>query len=181
MTQQSPDVTTQQTQDDEPVGQMVPVTESIRYRKRAQQAEQELAAAGEQLQAERDARAGIESELHQARSRLELTRSLAGRGVIDLDAAVLLAESRLANAGDDASEADVIEQLLGDKPYLLAGNGPAADHNRPLLVATMPTPTQGRRTEGSAGVELLRQARNAAASGKPADLDRYLKMRRRMR
>lgn len=173
MTQQSPDMTQQNPDADDVDPQLVPVSESIRYRRRAQQAERQLAELGEQLQSEQQARASAEAELATAQRRMELTRRLAGRGVIDLDAALLLAESQWADAGEDAEAADVVEQLLKSKPYLVSAGG-----SKPV---TMTTPTQGRRAPAQGAAEQLRQAARAAASGKPADLDRYLRLRRRMR
>jgi hypothetical protein len=157
--------------------QLVPVTESIRYRRRAQQAERESAELKRQLDEQRQAARQLEAELATVRRRGELTRLLAGREVIDIEAALLLAEQRIAASPGEGQPTNehVVEQLLKDKAYLVrpAAAPPAA------AGASMNTPTQGRRIERTP-LELLRSAaQRAAGAGRGPELEHYLRLRRR--
>ncbi|MCG3180561.1 MAG: hypothetical protein BIFFINMI_02923 [Phycisphaerae bacterium] len=190
MTQQSPDNTQTREETEVPSppaaeadDRLVPVSESIRYRRRAQSAERRAAELDEQLAAERQARQSAESDLLALQRRTALVDRLAGRNVADIEAALLLAEARLVpGVAPEAAELDaVIEQLLAEKPYLLAGTALPAAPDRPGA-PTMTTPTRTRRGPGEKpGAEQLREAARAAAGGRPEDVNRYLAIRRRFR
>ncbi|MDD4889773.1 MAG: hypothetical protein PHU85_07555 [Phycisphaerae bacterium] len=163
-----------------PSAQLVPVAESIRYRRRAQTAERRVTELQQQLDEQQRTRTALEAELASTRRRGELAQALAGRGVIDLEAAMLLAEQRLAGQNADASPADVIEQLLKDKPYL-APSSPTTATTPAAPATTIATPTQGRRVRNSA-IELLRSAaQRAAGAGRGPELENYLRLRRRLK
>jgi hypothetical protein len=149
-------------------GKLVPVTESIRYRKRAQSAEkknEELSAELEQTKAELSEAA---EQLESIRCEQELARKLLVAGATDLEAAVLLAKSRLK--GNSESDLDgCIEKLKKEKQYLFA----KADTSGAAV----------RKTSGvkskAAGQSILEQAaKKAAGSGDRRDLQEYLKLRR---
>lgn len=150
---------------DRPDEKLVPVSESIRYRRRAQSAEQKLA--------------GLEAELHEARGQLDAAReqiTLAERrrqidqglieaDAIDLEAARLLTEAAIEQM-DDAEVSEVIDDLRRHKPYLFRrreGRGHGS---------LSPRVRQG------AGHAADEAAAAAAASGDRRDLLRYLRIRR---
>ncbi len=147
---------------------LVPLTESIRYRRRAQSAEkknEELSAELEQTKAELSEAAG---ELESIKTEQELVRKLSAEGAGDLEAAVLLAKSRLK--GSDSKDVDgCVEQLKKEKQYLFGKTGTAN-----LMVKK----TSGVKSR-SAGQNILEQAaKRAAGSGDRGDLQEYLKLRR---
>ena len=147
---------------------LVPVAESIRYRKRAQSAEKKIAALTEELAEAKTQAARMAEELSGIRSEQELTRKLAGSGAVDLEAAVLLAKAKI----QDQSEADldgVIEQLKKEKQYLFAEGDRAAGAKK----------TSGVRDRvHNKHAALERAAKKAATTGNRADLQEYLKLRR---
>jgi len=107
-------------------------------------------------------------ELNGIRSEQELTRRLASSGVVDLEAAVLIAKAKM----EDQPEADadgVIEQLRREKQYLFADSGRVAGAKK----------TSGARERvQDSGTILERAAKKAATTGNRADLQEYLKLRR---
>jgi hypothetical protein len=150
------------------ISKLVPVGESIRYRKRAQSAEREVEILAEELAQVKSQASKMAEELSGIRSEQELMRKLAGSGVVDLEAAVLIAKARM----NDQSEVDldsVIEQLKSEKRYLFAEGGRSA----------APKKTSGARDKIQDNRAVLeRAATKAAASGGRADLQEYLKLRR---
>ena len=115
---------------------VVPVTEAIRYRRRAQRAEsglqqveQKLTDVQSQLEQRLEQLARAEAQRDEFQHRLESAQSraaaeklLLSSGVADLEVAVLLLEKRVDLSGDpdQAQLRQAVEQLLVDKPYLLA-------------------------------------------------------------
>jgi len=147
---------------------LVPVAESIRYRKRAQSAEKNVETLTEQLAEAKSQAAKMAEELNSIRSEQELTRKLAGSGAVDLEAAVLLAKAKI----QDQSEADldgVIEQLKKEKQYLFAEGDRAAGAKKTSGV---------RERVHNKHAALERAAKKAATTGNRADLQEYLKLRR---
>lgn len=145
---------------------LVPVTEAIRYRKRAQIAEQETAAMQQRLQA-------LEAQLNETRQSLEraerrrsIDQLLAESDAIDLDAARLLTEA--AVAGMSAPDAKLaVEDLRRHKPWLF--------RQRPSAAAgAMPA-----RSSASSSTPAQRAAISAAATGDRNALLRYLRLRRK--
>jgi len=147
---------------------LVPVAESIRYSRRAQSAEKKIEALAEQLAEAKSQAAKMAEELNGIRGEQELTRRLANSGVVDLEAAVLIAKAKM----DGQSEADldgVIEQLRREKQYLFADGGRVAGAKK----------TSGARERvQDSGTILERAAKKAATTGNRADLQEYLKLRR---
>ena len=147
---------------------LVPVAESIRYRKRAQSAEKKVEDLTEQL-AEANANAAQMSvQLSSIRTEQELMRKLAAAGTVDLETAVLLAKARI----QDQSEADldgVIEQLKSEKQYLFGGA-----HG--TVTAKKTAGTRERISSNQAMIE--KAAKKAATTGSRTDLQEYLKLRR---
>lgn len=147
---------------------LVPVAESIRYRKRAQSAEKKIEALTEQL-AEANAQAKqMSAQLNSIRVEQNLTRRLAAEGTVDLETALLLAKARL----HDQKEADLdglIEQLKNEKQYLFdAAPGTAVAKK-----------TAGARERISTNQKIIEEAaKKAATTGSRTDLQEYLKLRR---
>ena len=149
-------------------GRFVSVSESRRYRKRAQSAEKQNEQLGQQLTQTREQLSELTEQLQQARQEKELIGKLSGAGVIDLEAAVLLAKVRLER--DDKADLDgCIEQLRREKPYLFGRNGGGS-----VTVHK----TAGSKERGSNRGVLERAAKRAATTGDRKDLQEYLKLRR---
>ena len=155
---------------------LVPVTESIRYRKRAQSAEKKVEALMEQLAEARAQVTTMSEQLSNIQAEQKLTRKLASAGTVDMETAVLLAKAKM----EGQTEADldgVIEQLKKEKQYLFT----------PLLSFESKKGGGTVRTKKTAGVKermtnnqtvLERAAKKAATTGNRTDLQEYLKLRR---
>jgi len=148
---------------------LVPVAESIRYRKRAQSAEKKVEALNEQL-AEANAKAcEMAEQLSSIRFDQELTGKLVAAGAVDLESAVLIAKARI-EAEDGTDLGTVVEQLKREKQYLFAG--------QPMAGATAKK-TAGAKDRMHQGQTVLeRAAKKAATTGNRTDLQEYLKLRR---
>ncbi len=143
---------------------LVPVAEAIRYRKRAQTAEQQLDDAQQRLKA-------LQTQLEQSRQavdtlerRRQIDALLTASDAIDLDAARLLTEAALV-AMDEPDAARAVDELKRRKPYLF--------HARAAAPAAMAAPLPDA-ADGPAD----RAAEQAAATGNRRDLLRYLRLRR---
>jgi len=147
---------------------LVPVAESIRYRKRAQSAEKKIEILTEQLAQAKSQTTELAEQLSDIQTEQKLMRQLAAAGAIDLETAVLIASARMQDK-DDADVTDVIEQLKKEKQFLFtAGSTGAA-----------PTKTAGARDRVTNNQTLLeRAAKKAATTGNRTDLHEYLKLRR---
>ena len=103
---------------------LVPVAESIRYRKRAQSAEKKLESLAEQLAQEKAKTAQISEHLSSIQTEHEMMHKLAAAGTVDLETTVLIVKARM----QDKNQADldgVIEQLKKEKQYLFGGTSGA--------------------------------------------------------
>jgi len=148
---------------------LVPVTESIRYRKRAQSAEKRNETLAEQLREAKSEAAKMAEQLSDIRVEQKLMRKLAAAGTIDLETAMSVAKSRM----EDETEADldgVIEQLKKEKQYLFGNNNGGT-------VTAKKTAGAKDRMQNSQTI-LERAAKKAAATGNRTDLQEYLKLRR---
>jgi hypothetical protein len=150
---------------------LVPVAESIRYRKRAQSAEKKVENLTEQLAQAKSQVTKISERLSDIEAEQKLTRKLAAAGSVDLETAVLLARARMEGQ-TDADLDGVVEQLKKEKQYLFGG--PAA--------TVTAKKTAGARESAYGGTNnqtvLERAAKKAATTGNRADLQEYLKLRR---
>ena len=147
---------------------LVPVAESIRYRKRAQSAEKKIETLAEQLAQAKSQASETAKELSSIRVEQKLTHKLAAAGAIDLETAVLIAKAKI----ETETEADldgVIEQLKKEKQYLFARTGAAATAKK--------TAGAKDRMQNSQTI-LERAAKKAATTGNRTDLQEYLKLRR---
>jgi len=163
------DLESQVSSGDEGAGseKLVPVIEAIRYRKRAQSAEQEAATLQQQLEVSEEKSKQLAGELDEAKHERGLIASLVTAGARDLEAAVLLAKARMEGADGDVDS--VIEQLRKEKGYLFEGAGTGA-------VIAKTASVKERKPGGQSVLE--RAAKRAAASGSRADVQEYLQVRR---
>ena len=147
---------------------LVPVSESIRYRKRAKSAEKKIEALAEQLaEAKAEAKKTAE-QLSSTQVEQKLVRELAAAGAVDLETAVLIAKAKME--GETEADIDgVIRQLKKEKQYLFASAS--------RTVTATKTAGAKERMEGSQAV-LERAAKKAATTGNRTDLQEYLKLRR---
>jgi len=165
-----------------PADKLVPVGESIKYRRRAQQAEgrvgqfeQQLTEMQTQLEQRAEELATAEAQRDEARQQLTqlnnrfiADRLLSQAGVVDLEAAHLLLSARV-DLGDELEPSqveDAVGQLVVDKPFLRG---------------TAPLPPKSASARGSAGAvaaRIAQAAQTAAKSGSRRDVAEYLRLRR---
>ncbi len=163
----------QMVQDTDEQTKLVPVTESIRYRKRAQSAEKQLAELTEQLNQAITENENLNSAIGRIETRQQLASQLSQAGSIDVETAMLLVEKRME--GTDQSEVSVIiDELKKQKPYLFENSHPQEPNK-------LSAKTAGVKAAVSSGSEhLVRQGRQAARSGSRTDMMRYLAARRNL-
>lgn len=148
---------------------LVPVTEPIRYRKRAQAAEKRSEILAEQLAQAKSENSQISEQLRVTQAEQQLMCKLAAASTRDLEAAVLVAKERMRGS-DDADLDGVVEQLKKEKQYLFESRSNE-------LVTAKKTASVKERVQTSRGV-LEKAAERAAETGNRADLQEYLKLRR---
>jgi hypothetical protein len=149
---------------------LVPVAESIRYRKRAQSAEKKVEAMAEELAEAKDAAAKMSEQLKNVQTEQKLIHKLAAAGALDLEAAVLIAKARIEDGPEQEADLDgVIEQLRKEKQYLFTSVGGTATAKK--------TAGAKERVANSQAV-LDTAAKRAATTGNRTDLQKYLKLRR---
>lgn len=163
------DLESQVSSGDEGTGgeRLVPVGEAIRYRKRAQSAEQEAATLQQQLETSLEKNEQLAGELSEVKLERGLIASLVAAGARDLETAVLLAKARMEGADGDVDS--VIEQLRKEKSYLFEEAGTGA-------VIAKTAGVKERKPGGQSVLE--RAAKRAASSGSRADMQEYLRVRR---
>ncbi len=150
---------------------MVPVAQSIHYRKRAQSAERKAEELTEQLDKASTEVERLSGRLNQIRTEQEISRKLAAAGVLDLETALLVAKTKVNDNGDTDLD-ELVEQLKKEKQYLFE----ARDNDGRATTARRTAAAKDRLTSGNATIE--RAAKRAAASGSRTDLQEYLKLRR---
>lgn len=152
------------------VTKLVPVTESIRYRRRAQSAEKSVQDLADQLAQANEQIAQLSEDLEGLRCDRKLTDRLTAAGVTDLESAVLIAKARM-KGNDEVDVDELVANLRSEKRHLF---GPTSE------------PTTARKTSGvrdrvAPGRTALEQAAaRAARTGKRTDLQEYLRLRRNM-
>jgi len=143
---------------------LVPVTQAIRHRKRAQQAEQQLQEREQALSEAQAALSEKEATIQQLERRQKIDELLGQAEPVDHEAARLLTEQAVAEmAAPDVQQA--VSELKRKRPYLFrereAAGGPA--------MAARSHSLDEPREEAAA---------TAAMSGDRRDLLRYLRLRR---
>ena len=157
-------------QDDVNKLKLVPVAESIRYRKRAQSAEKMNEALVEQLAQAKSEMTKMAEQLKEAQIEQRLVHKLAAAGTVDLETATLIAKAR--TGGDTETDLDnVIERLKEEKQYLFGGRGDKFEISAPKTAGVRDRVQNGR------GV-LDKAAKKAATTGNRTDLHEYMRLRR---
>jgi hypothetical protein len=152
---------------------LVPVAESIRYRKRAQSAEKRTEVLREQLAAANQKVSELTEQLNSLQTEQNITRKLTAAGAVDLETAVLISKARLqGNAQADVD--DVINQLKKEKQYLFKAKPFDGDGETVTPVKT--AGAKERMSHHQAALEGA--AKKAVRTGNRADLQEYLKLRR---
>ena len=157
--------------------QLVPVNEAIRYRKRAQAAEQEAEVLKRKLQEQQSHQRELQEKLQKIQVNRDLTQALVQAGAVDLEVALLLAEKKFSQA-DENGPADVgkiVDHLRRDRPGLFAGGISEPAVPTAGLTAGVRSRVDGRRTA------LARLAERASHSGSRKDIQEYLRLRRSLR
>jgi hypothetical protein len=147
---------------------LVPVAESIRYRKRAQSAEKQIESLTEQLAGARQQTEQLSMQLSDIQAEQKLMHKLIAAGAVDIESAVLLAKARMKD-DMDAEPDDVIEHLRKEKRFLFGGSDE---------VLTTAKTAGAKERSTSVHTILERAAKRAATTGNRADLHEYLKLRR---
>ncbi len=149
---------------------LVPVAESIRYRRRAQSAERKVEVLADQLSQLKSQTAKMAEQLGDIQLERELMRKLAAAGAVDLEAAVLIAKTRLAGQ-EEADLNGCVERLRKEKRYLFG--------EKFLTSSTATQKTAGAKGhQRTAQTVLEKVAKRAATTGNRTDLQDYLKLRR---
>lgn len=149
---------------DEPE-KLVPVTEAIRYRKRAQQAEQQLESMQQKLQSLQSKLDEAEQTIHHLERRQKIDETLAASDPIDTEAVRLLTEQTIQQMDEPDVQA-AVEELRQRRPYLFHQQSGASGSAMAARVADQPAH------------EPEQAAEHAAMSGDRRDLLRYLRLRR---
>jgi hypothetical protein len=158
---------------------LVPVAESIRYRKRAQKAEKEVVELSEQLTEAKRELSDISAELSSVQVEQKLIHKLAVAGAVDLEAAVLLAKSKVAK-GTEADVDEIVEQLKKEKQYLFNSSGRSSTEHGGRSNSTARKTSGARERTGSGPTTLEKAAKKAATTGNRIDLQEYLRLRRNL-
>jgi hypothetical protein len=156
-------------QEEENSAKLVPISDSVRYRKRAQGAERRAEELESELAESRAEAERLSRELTDTQREQELIKKLTAASARDLETAVLIANSRMGR--DDKLDLNgVVEQLKKEKGYLF---GQAAGTSGTASPRTSPAKEQ-RNGAGS----LERAAKKAAVTGSRSDLQEYMRRRR---
>jgi hypothetical protein len=147
---------------------VVPVSESIRYRRRAQLSEKKAGELELELARTRSQAEELAGKLEGLSVENKLLAKLAQAGATDLEAALLLAKTRLA---DDGGEIDnIVSQLKKEKPHLF---GQAA--------RTVAAKTAGAKDKAAPATSALERAAGKASQSahSRASLHEYMRARRK--
>ena len=147
---------------------LVPVSESIRYRKRAQSAEKKIEVLTRELVKAKSEAERMAGQLNDIHLEQKLTQKLAAAGAADLETTLLIAKARMEGR-DEADSDGVIEQLKKEKQYLFSGAS--------RMTTTRKTAGARERIHDNQ-TTLERAAKKAATTGNRTDLQEYLKLRR---
>ncbi len=152
-------------------GQVVPVGEAIRYRKRAQAAEQQVEKLSQELSDVQREFATVKERLDEQSRESGLVESLVKAEVNDMEVGRLLARQRMADVeGKDVEK--VIEELKAERPGLFG---------KDFRLSGVLGPTAGVRQGAETGrAALSRLAEKAGDSRSRKDLQEYMRLRRGM-
>ncbi len=162
---------------------LVPVAESIKYRRRAQQAEatletlqQQLTEIKKQVTDQQTQLGAAEAQRDEAALQLIVTennrtaeRVLAEAGTVDIETAAMLLGKKidLAEVHDVEAIGRSVEELLLDKPYL-----------RQPIAAGPPKTASARPAQTGSIAQMTQAADRAITTGDRRDVAEYLRLRR---
>lgn len=146
---------------------MVPLAESIRYRKRAQGAEKISEELKSQLSKTCEEKDILDIELKDIKLDNDIMLQLNKAGVRDIEAGLALTRKRLENNGQTSIK-EIVEELRSEKKYLFS--------KEPLIGASKTASVKAPMPEGEK--VLTECAKKAAASGSRRDIQEYLRIRR---
>ena len=153
--------------DDECKDRLVPVSESIRYRKRAQSAEMKLMEIEDTMKLANQHNKELNDKIKEYEVQNSIIIELSKAGVKDMESGIALVRSRMQNGTRDNID-ELVTELKSEKQFLFGGiNSRAADK------------TAGVKNLAPETEKILAQAaKRAAASGSRRDIQEYLKLRR---
>ena len=194
MTEQLNQEIDQQDQIDQSTTQakLVPVTESIKYRKRAQLAEskvleveQKLTEMQQQVELEKKEliemkaqREKVLNQLIESDNRRKADLMLAKAGAVDIETAGMILEKRidLSQAVEDETLTQEINNLFSEKPFLKK-KSEAAKKQLPPMPSISSSPRQNQKSVSASLNEL---AKKASQTGSRKDIEQYLRLRRQL-
>jgi hypothetical protein len=147
---------------------LVDVSEAIRYRKRAQLAEQKKTLLEQELADQRGEIEKLNKNISQMAIERQLIDKFVSAGVRDLETAVIIGRDRLVKDSKISAE-DVVEQIRKEKSYLF--------NESPNVRASAKTSGVKDKLSGTTGA-LERAAKKAIKSSSRVDLQEYLRTRR---
>jgi len=147
---------------------LVAVSEAIRYRKRAQIAEQKLEVAHAELEESGARIENLNSQLEDINLERQLIAVLAQSGACDMEAALLIGKARMEK-NPQADVGEIISQMKKEKGHLFAAQSG--------IVASSKT-SGAKESAPSVSRSLVRAADKAASSGSRVDMQEYLRLRR---
>ena len=153
--------------------QLVPVTEAIKYRRRAQTAEQQVQELAEQVKELKEEQEHSQNRMEEVLLERDLTSQLVKAGARDVEVALLLAKEQIKKSDGGPPEIKTMVQTLrSERPYLFSDT---VEDVRQVLAG----PTAGAHSARDAGVtSMKRLAERARASGERTDMQEYLRLRR---
>lgn len=158
---------TVETAEDKNSQKLVPLSESVKYRKRAQNAEKAAETLKDNLNQNEQHRLELEEKLNKTKTENQIMQKLSKAGIRDIEAGLALTKLRLSENNNTEID-EVIQQICNEKDYLF--------NSRKMI---MPTKTASIKANvPEAETVLAESAKKAAASGSRVDLQQYLKVRR---
>ncbi len=149
---------------------MVPVTESIRYRKRAQSAEKKCEQLANEMKSFKEQKQNLQKEVESLKFESDVMKKLSQAGAIDMESAVLVTKERLKES-DDADIDGVIEDLKKNKGFIFGSS------DQKVKAAGKTAFARDKINPGSRN-SLGKAAKKALASGSRIDLHEYMKLKR---
>ena len=151
---------------------MVPVTESIRYRKRAQSAEKQNRQLSEQLKELTGKKEDLRSEVQNLKSEKQLMKKLSEAGAVDMESALLVTKDRIGKT-EDADIEGVIEDLKKSKSFLFANSDQKFSRAGKTAFARDKIDPDNSNILGKSAIRALK-------TGSRIDLHEYMKMKRNL-
>jgi hypothetical protein len=162
------EVNEQETELEQEYEKQVPVSESIRYRRRAQAAEKKAGELEAELAEARTKSQEMTAQVQELSIENKLITKLSAAGAVDIEAAVLLAKTKIK----DANEIDAaVAQIAKEKPHLFTQPSSQTVQSKTASVKDKTAP---------AASALQRAARCASQNAHSrASLQEYMKLRRK--